>query len=632
MPSNLSKFKNLFKLTLNANPIQSYQKAAVALASLPSLEILNIDLSINEHALLILKSLPKLRVLNNVSTNYKDEPDIDKELKQNLEEGNVINRNNSNNNDNNNKDNNDNDNDNKISSSREMYNDLIINNKREIIDIDEENLDKFSINSEIRIYHQINEMIKRANIADMIKFNKSFKLKLNEQIQMINQCMDIPNYEYAMIITKAKIDIYDFLLDFVMEQIFSMNEQMNTFLFQELGRISNIIRSHIKKNENCLFEIIIQLKEKINSFKNNENNEDNDSGNPPHYKPNNFENSKEVSEMKSNKTYNRKLSNKPKKITKNHLRSIINEVIQAKELFNKRNNTEYTKLNKTTMKQFLTSFLLKKYGLKTLTLELQNSIMNAINLYSNSDSEICLFGKILNNDIEEESITVFNELKKTINELLAYYYMKKLPYKSNYAIESLAKSKQRSFLSLDEWKTILTSIFSDSEVVLSKMIDYVINKNKTNQTYMEMNLLKIDDNHRYTKEEIKEINYESMNILYEDFIKVLLDFQIKLREKYLKPFVKIYKQIDDDNDGIIDEVQFSLMMKSFDIFDHDEANQRIDELLEIIDPFNSNRIIFSDCVSFLGKEKFARGINCSILDKINMLGNSKIIFQNKCLF
>lgn len=54
------------------------------------------------------------------------------------------------------------------------------------------------------------------------------------------------------------------------------------------------------------------------------------------------------------------------------------------------------------------------------------------------------------------------------------------------------------------------------------------------------------------KTEITEIKLQD-KLLYSDFNKIVLDFQLQEHEKFINKFVSLYKSIDDDRDGIIDE-------------------------------------------------------------------------------
>jgi len=52
-------------------------------------------------------------------------------------------------------------------------------------------------------------------------------------------------------------------------------------------------------------------------------------------------------------------------------------------------------------------------------------------------------------------------------------------------------------------------------------------------------------------------------IPYKKFEKIILDFQMKSHEKFLSSFLQCFKQTDQDNNGIIDEVISSLTLSHF---------------------------------------------------------------------
>ena len=75
------------------------------------------------------------------------------------------------------------------------------------------------------------------------------------------------------------------------------------------------------------------------------------------------------------------------------------------------------------------SYLNNKYGLKNLISEYGSAIINGIKKYSKENSEVCLFGKVLRNELEEEEILIISKLKNSISDFLYfiiffYYYPK----------------------------------------------------------------------------------------------------------------------------------------------------------------------------------------------------------------
>ena len=76
---------------------------------------------------------------------------------------------------------------------------------------------------------------------------------------------------------------------------------------------------------------------------------------------------------------------------------------------------------------------------------------------------------------------------------------------------------------------------------------------------------------------------DEKNILFSDFIKIVLDNHIRFRDKQLKNFVDIFKSVDTNKDGIISEEEFSELVQRMNIFKEDEIENKIFQFLEKID-------------------------------------------------
>jgi hypothetical protein len=171
------------------------------------------------------------------------------------------------------------------------------------------------------------------------------------------------------------------------------------------------------------------------------------------------------------------------------------------------------------MEQHMYSYLNQKYGLKNLIIEWATSIINGIRMFSPEDSEICLFGKILRNEIEEETRIVLQKMKSTFAELLVYFLKAKYPLKSNSDIKEIALSKQNGLLNEDEWKGIIYYLHDKNEGVIieNKIIEFI------KKRYFDHPISKIDTgNKKLTREEIQNLSKakEDYRILYSDFVKV----------------------------------------------------------------------------------------------------------------
>ena len=94
---------------------------------------------------------------------------------------------------------------------------------------------------------------------------------------------------------------------------------------------------------------------------------------------------------------------------------------------------------------------------------------------------------------------------------------------------------------------------------------------------------------------------EDYKIPFGDFQKIILDFQLKSHDKFLKNFLFIFKKIDVDNNGIISEEEFINLFKLLNLYKED-FNDQASRLLYLIDPFNKQQITFSDTVSLFNNE------------------------------
>ena len=83
------------------------------------------------------------------------------------------------------------------------------------------------------------------------------------------------------------------------------------------------------------------------------------------------------------------------------MKEIINDIYNSKAEFDKK--SDENKLPRETMEQHMYTYLNQKYGLKSIIIEWASNIINGIKIFSSEDSEICLFGKILRNEIEEDA-------------------------------------------------------------------------------------------------------------------------------------------------------------------------------------------------------------------------------------
>jgi len=81
--------------------------------------------------------------------------------------------------------------------------------------------------------------------------------------------------------------------------------------------------------------------------------------------------------------------------------------------------------------------------------------------------------------------------------------------------------------------------------------------------------------------------------MYAEFLKVVLDFQLQEHEKFLGKFTDIFKMVDTDNNGIIDEGQFRQLIGAMGVVEYQED---VEALLSAVDPFNNKQMTYSEIV------------------------------------
>ena len=163
-------------------------------------------------------------------------------------------------------------------------------------------------------------------------------------------------------------------------------------------------------------------------------------------------------------------------LTKRMLMDLIQEIYDSKTHFDKK--CQELGQPKETMEQHMYAYLNHKYGLKNLIIEWASSIINGIRMFSAEDAEICLFGKILRNEMEEESRFIIGKMKSTISDLLVYFLKAKYPMKISNDIKLMTEAKMAGILNEDEWKGIIYNVYEKEDAdVLNGKIEEFIRKN-----------------------------------------------------------------------------------------------------------------------------------------------------------
>ena len=431
------------------------------------------------------------------------------------------------------------------------------------------------------------------------KFNKKFQKKLREEINKINNNLDISNKLYNAIIIKSKLEIYSFILDEVINIIIQNDFSIikNNKNNQQYIQIINLVKDKLKYNQNLLFEIIMNENNNNNKhctyissiFENEKEKEKNNN-----IKLNNNNNSlyeikNEISITDSLLPYYDDIKNISKNkiniMPKISLISLLDEIYE----YNLKNKEKNNLIN---FKESIIPFLTSKYGIKSIATFWYNNIIEGIDYYFNEDkedkySEIFLIKKILEKNLDEYFYIKYKRMKKKYIDFIN---------KINNLVEN-EKNIKENINYEDGIKLLIDNmdeICDNKNVIIDEVVNYFnIIKDKLNEK-----------NNNNNEESV-------MNILGKYFVNILLEIQIKNREKQYNIFLNNFKIYDKDDDGFINKEEFIELIYSF-------QNDYI---------INNNKIISSLCSELFRQNRLYISINESIemLSKTNI--HTKDIFD-----
>ena len=684
LPSDLSKFTNLYSLDLSNNPLKNYTKIAESLSTLPKLKDLHINLPSIENVKIILSHLPYLQILNNkpldenmkfnlhnnkenININLIEDLDLNEnEIKEDLESE-IINFNNILNGISYLENNNENNNENNVNVEFK----LLLENKMKILnDFINKNIPNFFylcklIKIKIEIYKFFQDKILIILNNNLLNNNNNFNNeKINNSLLILNDLNNIINEKNEILLNIINL-INDKIIENdlkikkynnnLMNENYKLNElitekKRENFLLEETNKklneendvmkIENNIISQRFVNENLLkiddldntlknYKKFIN-KNKKSPTKNNKTNLKNKNYNSninKNTKNNNIKNNNNPLIISSSSTINNLdeinnnnsiIQNSPTFIlTLEQMLSLINDIYKQKLIYNKKCIESEKPLE--TLYNFIIIYLNQKFGLKEITINYFSSLIKGIKDYSKFNSEILLFGLLLRNEIEENSINILNQIKNILNETLKFFVIEKNQNKNLDEINEIINNYKKGFLNEEIWLKIIECFFIKDKKSLEyfkqkvyNFIEKIIEKGfKNNKKNPDFEMDRDEKNLFYDIKKYKKISYN-------DLFNLLLNYHIRTREKYLTNFKKIFNENDKNKDGILNKNEFINLFKDLKIFDDKNFNYNIDLLLKKM-PINEkfNQFNFSEIVDVLDNEKINECNNQSISDIIS---------------
>lgn len=198
--------------------------------------------------------------------------------------------------------------------------------------------------------------------------------------------------------------------------------------------------------------------------------------------------------------------------------------------------------------------------------------------------------------------------------------------KSNLEIREVADSKIKGTKQVieEEWKGIIYYLYEteDAKYLEQVIVEYIRRKNFERQNFDYGSYTNVK---KITREELNSPKLEDLEILYRDFTRIILDYQIKCRVKYLRNFVHIYKELDSDDNGILNEDEFIQLVANTELYNERFAFES-NRLLMLVDPFNNKQVTFSDVITVFSNEIVTEVDSNGNAKKVNVL--DKISIEN----
>jgi hypothetical protein len=210
------------------------------------------------------------------------------------------------------------------------------------------------------------------------------------------------------------------------------------------------------------------------------------------------------------------------------------------------------------------TFLNQRYGLKSLIVEHASAIIQAVNKYSTIDNDVLVFGKIIRNEIDEEFRFVQKQLKETVVELLRVKLKGMFHLKTDSQVSRMVVSRCRGYVEPEEWKDIIRYMYNHEDgLAIMVLVEDCIHFQPSIVSPLNMPGANTRGRRRVSvagEQVMAEQAVGGGRVPFEDFLKILLDFQLAGHEKFLSKFRRLFREVDADRNGVVNENEFRDMV------------------------------------------------------------------------
>lgn len=235
------------------------------------------------------------------------------------------------------------------------------------------------------------------------------------------------------------------------------------------------------------------------------------------------------------------------------------------------------KLPRETFENFISLHFSQKYGLKSLCTQWLNLLSKACLKYEN-DISIKIFKKIRENELNEEFLHIVKQVREKVNEIVKGFFRTKHPYMQEKAIKVMQEEVLNNEAEEEIWNFVVSCFAGKEKVLRERLVKFLI-PGKTQRKGRVVKFVHL------------------LNTLFE----VLLEEY----EGKIGNFREIFKKVDIEAKGFITPQQLC------EVFEALGCEKNVEKCVEMLDPWKSNRIVFSDFVVFClgdkGKDELSVG-------------------------
>lgn len=281
----------------------------------------------------------------------------------------------------------------------------------------------------------------------------------------------------------------------------------------------------------------------------------------------------------------------PRTLSLRQLKEIISDICTQKVRFDAK--CREAKQPQETMEQYMYTYLNQHYGLKSLILDWATAILNAIAQFSAEDTEVGVFGKILKNECEEWYRDVLYKIRDEFDGVIKDVLRRRLRHKNEGELQDLLlkyTSEDKPGLEPQLWNEVLGQMCEPADAAKVKERIKAMVRERSLGQFLTGNAEK------------KAAGKVETGLRYAEFLKLMMDFHLARHDKFISPFVMLFKSADSDTNGIINQDEFrAILLAMGDEMKVQWAEEEVLRMIGEADPSGQQQITFSQCVSLFTK-------------------------------